>query len=209
MTPEELIAIKARIKNLMSSRDYAGASDTLADNSLGRYAWDGYDFEVPPAKDGVLLFEYADKTVNLLRRINTDKIGGRDVGPEVQYGGQDVDCQTFSYANMSAILDYLERETFVQGERGYYEGFYNGGRPVQATEATSCEAHCTGICVGSCFGKCNGCWQSCGGGCKNACTGGCGSGCTGCSGCSSGCNAGCISSCGHKCGACHNSSGST
>ena len=195
MTAAELKALKTKINTVMSHRSGTTSGQNKSNGDVGAYAGTAYAFSETPGDSIPLKVEHGQKTVNLLRKINTT-IGGRSVGPEVQYAGQAIDTDTFTNANLTAIVNTLESE-YSQANRGAYAGYYNGSAVATATEVSSCAAACTGLCKGNCFGKCNGCSGLCGGGCWNNCAGSCGYGqCTGCSStCTGACQTACTGSC--------------
>ena len=199
MTAAELINIKERINTVMTHRSGTTSGENKSNGDMSAYAGSSYAFSETPGGDIPLKVEHGQKTVNLLRLINST-IGGRSVGPEVSYAGQAIDTDTFTATNLNAIIDSLESE-YSQANRGKAAGLYNGDTLDSVSESSSCSAQCSGLCIGNCFGECNGCSTTCGGGCWDNCKGSCGYGqCTGCSStCTGACQTACTSSCGGGC----------
>lgn len=133
--------LKTLTKSEMSRRKGYG--------SLEEYAGSNYDFGVDPAKDGVILADQGDKTVNLLLMIKditgVNKTKAGDILP-----------------NPDGVLNAV---------KSYATETMEG-------ETSSCRGACTGLCAGSCIGGCNGCSGKCDSGCQG-CTASCGSGCAG------------------------------
>lgn len=133
--------LKTLTKSEMSRRKGYG--------SLEEYAGSNYDFATSPVKNGVILADQGDKTVNLLLMIKD--ITGVD---KTQAGKILPNSESILNAANSYASETMEGET------------------------SSCRGACTGLCAGSCIGGCNGCSGKCDSGCQG-CTASCGSGCAG------------------------------
>ena len=160
LTPSQLTNIKSRIKAEMTRRNGYG--------SLASYGTSSYDFNEAPTQGKVVKAEHGEKTINLLRKIETNTFP-----KEVKQGEAIPD--NFDNSVMTALLTKLEAEAKTGNANGYYNG---NAKYTGATESSSCSGACTGLCVGSCTGACNGCSTTCGGSCSTGCSTGCKTACT-------------------------------
>lgn len=150
---EEINAIKKKIKDEMNRRCLAGldqGSSPTDFGSLRSFGSETYDFTQIPAKNGKILREQGEKTINVLYEIkdleNLDYVKKES---QIPYDG-----------DFLALNEYLDRLSIES---------------IEGTD-TSCRGACSGLCSGSCINGCNGCSGNCNTGCQG-CSATCGSGC--------------------------------
>ena len=164
ITAEKFNSIKARVKAEMSRRNGYG--------SMASFSGSDYDFTVTPAKDGVILKEHGQKTVDLLRNINqSDGLEATDITV------QDLD-------KVEEVLSKYEQESMT-GSSSSCGGACSG--LCTTTCSGTCSGGCSGGCYTGCYGSCSefcaSCYTACGNGCSGSCYGSCSGGCSGsCSG---------------------------
>lgn len=155
---DELVAIKAKVKQEMLRRNGYGSIASLGSST--------YDFIVQPktGPDQIILTEHGKKVIDPLLAIADYKdlilVNKDDIIPE----GFDV--------GLSAYVDKLASESMtgdVSSCRGACTGLCKGTCISGCSGCTSCTG-CAGSCTGQCDVNCSSC-IGCSTGCQNGCMG--------------------------------------
>lgn len=172
LTATQIIAIKTKIKQLMTKR-----ASTVGGTGLSTYGTATYDFTTNPATNTIMLADEGNKTFNLMFHVNS--YPNNELTYLVESG---TIIQDIEYTNLDNWLTTLD-------------GYTNS---TSSSAAHGCRAACTGLCQGTCYntatsGPGYGSWC-------DGCKGGCGMSCTGCGGdCSASCTDGCYTGCSNGC----------
>lgn len=215
ITPQRFITLKNRITSECARRSKIG--DAPGSVSLTQYAAAAYNFSVAPAVNTRIRKEHLNKSWDVLRKVNSDRIG-ENTDKLV------VSSSLSTLEEFVTVLESNPEPAVVEKQSGTNSNYSDcsGGctglcfgctsctnacknECTSCTGCTGCTGSCTGSCTGTCSGSCTGgCQGSCSGTCKTGCKDGCVGGCLGCSG---GCRGYCIGTASKgysSCGGCDN-----
>lgn len=208
MTSEQIKALKTSIDALFESRTGKNKAQTTGNDwkgaNYGSLSGKSPAFSVVPGKGKPVLYEYGDKTVNLLKEkfysvASENCADKKSITEKVDIQLDNIDpnkpiSSAFDYDKLNGIVKKLQNEQ--KASNGVDANTLGRNSSGSSVETSSCRAACSGICVGSCIGFCNTC-TSCTGSCETDCGGTCTKNCT--STCKDTCEVGCGTSCSGTC----------
>ena len=184
ITPDRLVALKAKVKAECQRRKYVGSVYSYGDTN--------YDFSVAAASGKIMLKEHYEKNAIPLNAITGD----------IDTNG----ARIVSDAEITAMENKVEELSDISR----WASKANSGCAASCTGlcagtcSDSCDGSCDG-CDGTCDGSCTGCGSGCASTCEGDCIGDCGYNCwsacaSDCTGkCDDTCEGGCYGSCTSVC----------
>ena len=184
ITPDRLVALKAKVKAECQRRKYVG--------SVSSYGGTNYDFSIAAASGKIMLKEHYEKNAIPLNAItgDIDTNGARIVSDD------EITAMENKVEKLSNISRWASKAN--SGCAASCTGLCAGSC------SDSCDGSCDG-CDGTCEGTCTGCGSGCASTCEGDCIGGCGYNCwsacaSDCTGkCDDTCEGGCYGSCTSVC----------
>lgn len=190
ITPDRLVALKAKVKAECQRRKYVG--------SVSSYGGTNYDFSVAAASGKIMLKEHYEKNAIPLNAIT----GGIDTNGARIVSDAEITAMENKVEELSDISRWASKANSgcAASCTGLCAGYCDG--TCDGTCDGDCDGDCDGGCYGSCQSSCSGtceayCEERCSDDCIAACQFGCGDLCTGSAGASCGntCMDGCTGTC--------------